>query len=99
MFLLAVAAPACSGRNASQTNETEMTEEIERVLSRHREAWMAVPGVVGTGIGLCDDTPCLKVFVTEQTAEIRERIPRAVKRYEVRLEVTGGFRSQADTAE
>jgi hypothetical protein len=67
---------------------------IEEVLRANTPGWMAVPGVVGTGIGLCDSAPCIKVFAVERTAEIRERIPDSVEGYPVRVEVTGRFRAR-----
>lgn len=67
---------------------------IEEVLRRNTPAWMAVPGVVGTGIGLCDAVPCLKVFAAERTPEIGKRIPDSAEGYPVRVEVTGGFQAR-----
>jgi hypothetical protein len=55
---------------------------------------MAIPGVVGTGVGLCDAVPCLKVFAAERTPEIRDRIPDSVEGYPVRVEVTGEFQAR-----
>lgn len=65
---------------------------IEEAQEAHTDEWMALPGVVGTGIGRCDDDPCIKVFVTERTAALEDRIPDEVEGYPVRLEVTGPFR-------
>lgn len=67
---------------------------IEEVLRANTPGWMAIPGVVGTGIGLCDAGPCLKVFAAERTPEIRERIPDSVEGYAVRVEVTGEFQAR-----
>jgi hypothetical protein len=67
---------------------------IEEVLRTHTPDWMAVPGVVGTGIGLCEGGPCLKVFAAERTLEIRERIPASVEGYPVMIETTGSFRAR-----
>ena len=68
---------------------TEQTRPIEDVLASYSEALMDTPGVVGTGIGLCDETPCIKVFLENGRAETLERIPRLIEGYKVDAVVTG----------
>lgn len=65
---------------------------IEEVQERHTADWVRLPGVVGTGIGRCEGEPCIKVFATRMTEEIRHEIPDEVEGYPVRVEVTGPFR-------
>ena len=65
---------------------------IDSVLARHSAEWMSVPGVVGTGIGLCDASPCIKVFVEKRTAEIERRIPAGAEGHPVSIEVVGLIR-------
>jgi hypothetical protein len=55
---------------------------------------MALPGVVGTGIGSCDGEPCMKVYVLRVTAELQDRIPESVEGYRVTLEETGMIRAR-----
>jgi hypothetical protein len=81
-----------AGAGDGKLREGVTPPPIEEVLRTNTPGWMAIPGVVGTGIGLCDSAPCLKVFAAERTAEIREQIPDSVEGYPVRVEVTGGFR-------
>ncbi len=63
------------------------------VLARHRDALMAVPGVVGTGLGLCEGAYCIKVFVEELSPVIQERIPGRLNRIPVDLIPTGPIRA------
>lgn len=65
---------------------------IQDVQEAHTDEWMAIPGVVGTGIGRCDDEPCIVVYASRMTDEIRDGIPEDVEGYRVRIEVTGPFR-------
>lgn len=74
---------ACSGAM------TEQTRPIENVLASYSAALMDTPGVVATGIGLCEDTPCIKVFLENGRAETLERIPRSIEGYRVDTVVTG----------
>ncbi|HUP19041.1 MAG TPA: hypothetical protein VM778_03705 [Gemmatimonadota bacterium] len=62
---------------------------IEEVLASHTPGWMEIPGVVGTGQGLCDGTPCIVIYASSPTPEIAARIPAEVEGHPVRVEVTG----------
>ena len=70
---------------------------IEQVQQAHTDAWMKIPGVVGTAIGLCDSTPCIKVLVVRATPELRKAIPDTVQGYRVTLDETGVIRPQDTT--
>jgi len=84
----------CNGRTSDQRDSGSGTlpPSIEEVLGRHSADWMAISGVVGTGIGTCDGVRCLKVFVVERTPAIESRIPAGVDGYPVRVEITGRVR-------
>ena len=49
-----------------------------QVLREHTASLMALPGVVGTAQGLCDDEPCIRVFVVEATEELLIQAERNV---------------------
>ncbi len=66
---------------------------IEEVLKEHTEELMSVPGVVGIGQGLCNDKPCIKVFVIEKTPELEQEIPSSLEGYPVMIEETGEIRA------
>ncbi len=68
---------------------------IEEVQERYTTEWMALAGVVGTGIGACDGEPCIRVFLARPSPEAEERIPPEVEGYRVELEVTGEFRPRS----
>ena len=71
-----------------------MTEKsIESVLDAHAPALMAHPEVVGTGLGLCDGSPCIKVFVIARSAELQRRIGAEIEGYPVDLVETGPIRA------
>jgi hypothetical protein len=58
---------------------------------------MALPGVVGTAVGLCDDEPCIKVYVAREDEGLRARIPETYRGFRVDVEVSGEFEAR-DTA-
>jgi len=65
---------------------------IEEVLKEHTKELMSIPGVVGMGQGLCDDKPCIKVFVVKETPGVDQKIPRILEGYPVVIEETGEIR-------
>ena len=97
LLLVGAAGPffGCGGsRETSDAPEPVTPEEAERVLERHRDAWMAMPEVQGAGLGRCDAEPCVVIYVAGDTAAVREEIPERVEGVFVRLEPTGRFRAQ-----
>ena len=68
-------------------------KSIEVVLDEHTDELMSMPGVVGTGQGLCDDKPCIKVFVIERAPELDQKIPDALEGYPVKIEETGEIKA------
>ncbi len=74
-----------------------VTETIEAALERVTDDWMKIPGVEGTGIGLCDDRPCIKVFVSRPASELDPPLPEEVGGHPVKLEPTGTFRATDTT--
>ena len=58
---------------------------------------MAISGVVGTGQGLCDGEPCIKVFVIKKTQELEEKIPVKIEGYKVQIEETGKVRAYPES--
>jgi hypothetical protein len=71
-----------------------MTERtIEQVQEEHTDEWMAIPGVVGTAIGLYEGKPCIKIFTSSKPQEVRDKIPSTVEGFLVIIEETGEFRA------
>jgi len=65
------------------------TKDIEQVFREQRDRIMTVPGVVGTGIGLCGDCPCIKVYASEPTSTQSAKLPNSIDGYTIDIEVTG----------
>jgi len=63
---------------------------IDEVLAAHTDSLMAIPGVLGTGIGRCEQgKQCIRILVSRVTEEIRRRVPPELEGYQVRVDVTG----------
>jgi hypothetical protein len=94
---LATIGVACSSRAGQKGDSTSMRRPIEAVQGSHTDSLMRIPGVVGTGIGLCDGTPCIKVLVVRATPELRRAIPDSLEGYRVVLDESGTVRAQDST--
>ena len=91
-LLLAGAALSCAGGSGREEMKAVASKTIEQVLAAHTDTLMAVPGVVGTAIGLCDGAPCIRVLLADSSAAARNKIPSQLEGYPVRAEVTGAIR-------
>lgn len=70
--------------------DTTMTSQsIEQVLETHTDSLMAIRGVEGVGQALCDDVPCIRVYASRMTSEIKSEVPDSIEGYAVDVEVTG----------
>lgn len=71
-----------------------MTQKpIENVLKEHTQGLMSLPGVVGTAQSLCNDKPCIKIYVIEKTSELEKKIPNILEGYPVFIEEVGEIRA------
>ena len=73
------------------------TRSIQEVLAAHNDSLLALPGVVGTAIGLCAGTPCIRIFVADSAAAQRTTLGPRLDGYPVQVEVTGTFRARPDS--
>lgn len=77
-------------RFATEDTMTETPDRsIHEVLAEHRDRWMARSEVTGTGVGRCDDRPCIVIYLLRRSAEAEAALPDTVEGYPVKLEVTG----------
>jgi len=66
---------------------------IEDVLETHSGHLLSIPGVVATALGICNELPCIKVYVLEKTTALQAAIPEALEGYPVCLEQAGKIRA------
>jgi len=102
---VAGAIAACAGSGVPRGDGSRASERgaearvssksIDEVLAAHTDSLMALPGVVGTAIGLCDGERCIKVFLADSSADTRRRIPARIETYRVSVEVTGPMRPRS----
>lgn len=91
LVLLSLLPVACGLNRSGPAEEDVPRPPIEEVQERHTPTWMKIPWVVGTGIGLCDEEPCIRVFLAARSPEAEKAIPEEVEGYPVEVVVTGSF--------
>jgi len=62
---------------------------IEQVKTQYEAELMAIDGVVGVGIGECRGKPCIKVYLENDSEELKRQIPSQLGGFKVDTEVTG----------
>jgi hypothetical protein len=93
-------AAACGGAGggggaAERPEEAGVTDTtIESAQQQLTDSLLTKPGVAGTAIGLCDDTPCIKVYLTRRDEELQAMIPDSIHGFKVDVEITGEFRAR-----
>ena len=92
LILLTVFVAGCAGQSRREEGSVATTKTIDQVLAAHTDSLMAVPGVVGTALGLCDGVKCIKVLLADSTAIRQRLIPEQIEGYPVLAEVTGTIR-------
>lgn len=83
------APPPDTSRTEPPPAVTKAPRTIEAVLAEHTDSLMAVPGVLGTAVGRCNNAPCIRVLVGRVSDEIRRRVPPKLEGYPVHIDVTG----------
>jgi hypothetical protein len=98
LIFVGICAASCLGEiiDDHPAKTKAITLSIEEAIKEHSEELMSVPGVVGVGQGLCDNNPCIKVYIIKRTSELVKKIPDLLEGYEVSIEITGEIRAHPD---
>jgi hypothetical protein len=89
---VSIVAGGCQG-DLQSMGTTSANRPIEAVLKAHTAVLMKLPGVVGTAQGLCENKPCIKVYVIRKTPDLERRIPGSLEGYRVVIEETGEIKA------
>lgn len=77
---------------AGSEDTTAQARSIDDVLAAHTPALLALPGVVGTAVALCEGERCIKVLIADSSAAARARVPPRLEGFRVVVEVSGPLR-------
>lgn len=95
LIVIAIFALTLADKNIAsyRGNNPMAAETIKEVLKKHTKDLMSIPGVVGTGQGLCEAKPCIKVFVIKKTPDLDQKIPKTLDGYPLVIEETGEIKA------
>lgn len=68
-------------------------ETIESVIKKHSQRLISLPGVTGIAQGEYECKPCIKVYITGKTEELKGQIPSSLEGYTVIVEESGNFQA------
>lgn len=94
LLLAAVWVPmtGCETKSNEQNNILTAEKTLKDQLSivtvkgKYEGELMAIPGVVGVGIGDCNGKECIVVFIQDRTAQIDREVPGTLDGYPVQIE-------------
>jgi hypothetical protein len=69
------------------------SDSVTEVLERYKDELMAIEHVVAVGEGLCDDGPCIRVYLSEADAAAEAQIPGELDGVTVETVVSGEFKA------
>lgn len=95
-FVALLALASCVGHGGAERGA--VSRPIDDVLAAHSAAWMAIPGVTGTGQGEKDGRPAIVIYVVRATPELLGRLPKTVEGYAVEVRETGVIRALGDSS-
>jgi len=96
LTVMGSAVVACANEvEEDRAGEKPMSAEaVGKALKKHRDELMSLPGVVGTGQGLCDNQPCIRVSVTKHSPDLEEKVKTILKGCPFLIQETGRFRTR-----
>lgn len=83
----------CRESGTKQPEENQKMQKIMEVQKKHQHEIMALPGVVGVGIGAEDGNLVIKVLVKQKTPALIEKIPAELDGFKVVIEEVGEIKA------
>ena len=77
------------GESVVQEESAVPVVSIEDAHKALTDKLLSEAGIAGTAIAKCNGSPCLKVYVVEQTKQVMDQIPKTFEGYEVTIQETG----------
>jgi hypothetical protein len=71
-------------------------DAVRRVKERHEGRLLAIPGVIGVGVGISEKTigqAAIEVYVIEGTESLRRTLPSSLDAVDVKMVETGEIRA------
>lgn len=79
-------------QSATQSSEVEH-KTIKTVLAKHSRNLASLPGVAAVAEGECDGKPCIKIYLSSDSAEVLESIPKSIEGIPISVSVSGEIKA------
>lgn len=76
------------------SNSLSISPTIEQVKEQYESDLLRIDGVVGVGISECEDKPCIKVYLDNESPNLKKQIPKQLDGFKVDTQVTGAIQAQ-----
>jgi hypothetical protein len=67
---------------------------VAEIINRHAQKLMSIPGVVGLGESLCNDAPCISIYLENDSPGLLQQIPSQLEGIPTKLRITGQITPQ-----
>ena len=78
-------------QSAAQSSEVEH-KTIKMVLAQHSRNLASLPGIGAVAEGECDGKPCIKIYLSGDSAEVLESIPESIEGIPVSISLSGDIK-------
>lgn len=76
------------------SNSLSISPTIEQVKEQYESDLLRINGVVGVGISKCEEKPCIKVYLENESPNLKKQIPKQLDGFKVDTQVTGAIQAQ-----
>ncbi|MGM3307992.1 hypothetical protein ACSQ6I_18790 [Anabaena sp. WFMT] len=76
------------------SSSLSISRTIEQIKERYESDLLNIDGVVGLGISECDNKPCIKVYLENESPNLKQQIPEQLDGFKVDAQVTGAIQTQ-----
>ncbi|MFS0517244.1 hypothetical protein ACEYW6_21355 [Nostoc sp. UIC 10607] len=74
-------------------NSVSISQTIEQIKEQYESDLLSIDGVVGVGISECEDKPCIKVYLENESPNLKKQIPKQLDGFKVDIQVTGAIQA------
>jgi hypothetical protein len=68
-----------------------INQTIEQVKQKYESDLLSIDGVVGVGISECENKPCIKVYLENESLNLKQQIPKQLDGFKVETQVMGAI--------
>jgi hypothetical protein len=94
LFVVAIVVLLTCVKRKDTSMINERSRSVEQVFDSHRDSLLSIPGVVGAGIAMLENKPCIMVMVQRKADIVPGQIPQELDGYNVVVEETSRLAPQ-----